>query len=124
VKLLLDTHVVLWWRQNSRRLTPPARDAIGRAAVVWVSAASAWEVAIKSAVGRLQLEGTFESHVEDAGFDRLPITFAHAAAVGTLPPHHADPFDRMLVAQARVERLVIVTHDPSFRPYDVQTLMI
>jgi len=124
VRLLLDTHVVLWWRQNSRRLGRAAREAIARATVVHVSAASAWEVAIKIAIGRLQIDGAFEDHVLDAGFEALPITFAHAAEVARLPPHHADPFDRMLVAQARLERLTLVTHDRTFASYDVETLII
>jgi PIN domain nuclease of toxin-antitoxin system len=124
VRLLLDTHVVLWWRQDSRQLGRAARDAIARAAVVYVSAASAWEVAIKATIGRLHLEDPFEWHVHEAGFEPLPILFAHAAEVARLPPHHADPFDRMLVAQARVERLVLVTHDRTLLPYEVQTLIM
>jgi PIN domain nuclease of toxin-antitoxin system len=124
VRLLLDTHVVLWWRQDSRRLGRAVRSAIAGAAVVYVSAASAWEVVIKMAIGRLQLADPFESHVEAGGFEALPITFAHAAEVGRLPPHHADPFDRMLVGQARVERLVLVTHDEQIRAYDVEVLLV
>ncbi len=124
MKLLLDTHVLLWWRQNSRRLGRAAREAIARAPVVHVSAASAWEVAIKIAIGRLQIDDPFEGHVLDAGFEPLPITFAHAAEVARLPAHHADPFDRMLVAQARLEGLTLVTHDRTFASYDVETLII
>ena len=121
--LLLDTHVVLWWRQGGRRLSREARAAIAAAAIVHVSAASAWEVAIKMAIGRLDLDQPFEAHVREAGFETLPITFAHAAEVARLPRHHADPFDRMLVAQARVERLTLVTHDRAFLAYDVPTLI-
>ena len=121
--LLLDTHVVLWWRQDSRRLGSGARRAIARAAVVYVSAASAWEVSIKAAMGRLTLADPFEWHVEQAGFEPLPITFAHAAETGRLPAIHTDPFDRMLVSQARVERLVLVTHDETIARYDVETLL-
>lgn len=124
MRLLLDTHVVLWWRQDSRRVRRAARAAIAGAAVVYVSAASAWEVAIKAAIGRLHLEDPFEAHVRAAGFEPLPITFVHAAEVAGLAPHHADPFDRMLVAQARVERLVLVTHDQVFLSYDVPALMV
>jgi len=124
VRLLLDTHVVLWWRQDNRRLGRAARAAIASAVVVHVSAASAWEVAIKTAIGRLQLEDPFEHHVLDAGFEPLPITFAHAAEVARLPAHHADPFDRMLVAQARIERLTLVTHDRTFASYDVEVLFV
>lgn len=124
MRLILDTQVVLWWRQDSRRLGRAVRDAIASAAVVYVSATSAWEVAIKIAIGRLQLGDPFETHVQEAGFEPLPITFAHAAEVARLPPHHADPFDRMLVAQARLEGLTLVTHDRTFLAYDVRTIMV
>jgi PIN domain nuclease of toxin-antitoxin system len=124
VKLLLDTHVVLWWRQKSRRLGAQATALIAGAPDVYVSAASAWEVVIKSALGRLSLDDPFESHVIDAGFEALAITFAHAAEVGRLPPVHADPFDRMLVAQARVEGLTLVTHDDTLSRYDVRTILV
>ena len=116
-QLLLDTHVVLWWRTNDPRLTVPARDAISAASLVFVSAASAWEIAIKSALGRVRLPQSFAEGVQESGFIPLPISFEHAGAVEFLPSHHADPFDRMLLAQAKVERLVIVTHDRHFEPY-------
>jgi PIN domain nuclease of toxin-antitoxin system len=124
VILLLDTHVVLWWRQGSRRLKASAIDVIAQAPVVYVSAVSAWEVAIKSALGRLSLDDPFASHVSAAGFEPLTINFAHAAEVGRLPPIHADPFDRMLVAQARVEGLTLVTHDDTLARYDVRTIVV
>jgi PIN domain nuclease of toxin-antitoxin system len=123
VRLLLDTHVVLWWRQHNRRLSARTYDAIGSAPDVYVSAASAWEVVIKSALGRLTLADPFEAHVVEAGFAPLPISFAHAAEVGRLPALHADPFDRMLVAQARLEGLTLVTHDRALARYDVRTML-
>jgi PIN domain nuclease of toxin-antitoxin system len=89
---------------------------------VFVSAASAWEIAIKAALGKLRIPGTVEAGVEGSGFSRLPIDFRHAAAVADLPLHHADPFDRMLIAQARTEGLVIVTQDRQFEPYGVPVL--
>ncbi|MBA3342820.1 MAG: type II toxin-antitoxin system VapC family toxin [Gemmatimonadaceae bacterium] len=116
-RLLVDTHVVLWWRANDPRLTLSAREAIAAAKIVFVSAASAWEIAIKSALGRVRLPRPFSEGVQESGFIELPIGFQHADAVEFLPPHHADPFDRMLLAQAKVERLVLVTHDRSFEPY-------
>lgn len=122
MRLLLDTHILLWWRQDSRRLNRKLRTAIAAAGTVYVSAASAWEAAIKTAIGRLRLDEPFANHVAAAGFEPLPITFEHAAEAGGLPRHHADPFDRMLVAQARVERLTLVTHDDVFEAYDVDTL--
>lgn len=118
-RLLLDTHVFLWWRADDRRVRRPTRDAIAAADVVFVSAASAWEAAIKTALGRLKIPDTVEAGVLASGFERLPISFAHAEAAGRLPQHHADPFDRMLIAQARLEGLTLVTHDRQFEPYGV-----
>lgn len=87
-----------------------------------VSAASAWEAATKAGMGKLTLDVPFERVAEVNGFDKLPITFAHAAAVATLPEHHRDPFDRMLVAQARSEGLTLVTHDRAIEPYGIPIL--
>lgn len=120
--LLLDTHVFLWWRMNAPELQPEARDRIQQADLVFVSAASAWEAGIKAALGRLRIPGPFGSGVDASGFRRLPITFEHAAAAAALPPHHGDPFDRMLVAQARLEGLTLVTHDRALAAYDVSLL--
>jgi PIN domain nuclease of toxin-antitoxin system len=120
--LLLDTHVFLWWREASPRLSPEARDAIAAAPVVFVSAASAWEAAIKQALGRLRLPDRFAAGVEESGFEQLAVTFDHAERAGALPPHHADPFDRMLVAQALAEDLTLVTRDRRLEPYAADVL--
>ena len=117
--LLLDTHVFLWWSTASRRLTADARNAIAEADEVFVSAASAWEAAIKIALGRLQMDVPFEEAVAASAFRPLRIEFAHAAAAGALPPHHSDPFDRMLVAQAQTEGFTVVTRDRQFQAYEV-----
>jgi PIN domain nuclease of toxin-antitoxin system len=122
VKLLLDTHAFLWWRLGSRRLRRPAREAISSAELVWVSAATAWEIAIKRALGRLEMDQGLSSMVEASDFIALDITFAHAERAGVLAAHHADPFDRMLVAQALVEGATLVTHDRQLEPYDVPIL--
>jgi PIN domain nuclease of toxin-antitoxin system len=122
VKLLLDTHAFLWWSEDDRRLRKQVRDAIRAADLVQVSAASAWEVAIKASLGKLTVGVPFEQAIDINGFDKLPVDFAHAAAVAELPPHHGDPFDRMLIAQARVEGLTLVTHDRKFEPYPVHVL--
>ena len=114
---MLDTHVFLWWRANDRRLRAAARAAIATADLVFVSAVSAWEAALKAALGRLKIPDTIEAGVEDSGFEKLPIAFAHAEASARLPRHHLDPFDRLLVAQARTEGLTLVTHDPLIRAY-------
>lgn len=116
-RLLLDTHAFLWWKENNPRLVLAAREAISKADVVFVSAASAWEVSIKSALGRVRLPAPFADGVNESGFIELPVEFSHAAAVELLPMHHADPFDRMLIAQSTVERLVIVSHDRALEPY-------
>lgn len=121
-KLLLDTHVFLWWRTDDGHLQGPAREAIARADLVYVSAASVWEAAIKASLGKLRLPGSMASGVADSGFDPLPIGFGHAELAAALPPHHADPFDRMLVAQAVAEDLILVSHDRRLEPYDVRVL--
>ena len=119
MRLLLDTHVVLWWQRDDRRLGKTARRAIAEADVVWVSAVSAWEASIKAARGRLRLTEPFGVLVLADDFTALPMTLAHADALAALPPHHADPFDRALVAQAHVERATIVSHDRALAPYGV-----
>ena len=96
--------------------------AIADADVVFVSAAAAWEAAIKASLGRLDLPDTVESGVEDSGFEKMQISFSHAEAAAALPPHHGDPFDRMLVAQAIFEGLTLVTHDRRLGAYEVSIL--
>lgn len=123
MNLLLDTHVVLWIANEDGRLSPDAMDAIADPTrVVFVSAASAWEVAIKSALGKLAIPGDWEAMLAHYRFEPLDITAQHALAIRDLPAIHRDPFDRMLVAQARVERLVLVSHDAAIRAYDVPVL--
>ena len=118
-RLLLDTHVFLWWRANSPLLGETARAAIAGADLVFVSVASAWEAAIKAALGRLRLPESFEAGVIASRFERLPVAFPHAAAVASLPHHHGDPFDRMLVVQCLSEGLTLVTHDRRLAAYGV-----
>jgi PIN domain nuclease of toxin-antitoxin system len=118
LNLLLDTHVLIWWDEG-RRLATEARRAIADADGVYVSAASAWEIAIKTGLGRLRPVRTVEQAVAESGFLELPVTFRHAQRVGDLPPHHRDPFDRMLIAQAEVEGLTLVTRDPMFARYAI-----
>jgi PIN domain nuclease of toxin-antitoxin system len=118
VNLLLDTHILIWWDEG-RSIAAEARRAIEDADAVYVSAVSAWEVAIKTALGRLQPTRTVEQATAESGFVELPVTFRHAEVVAVLPPHHRDAFDRMLVAQATVEELTLVTRDPVFARYGV-----
>jgi PIN domain nuclease of toxin-antitoxin system len=121
-RLLLDTHVFLWWRGEPSRLTAEVRSSIATADIVFVSVASAWEAAIKVSLGRLDLPATVEAGVLASGFEKLLITFSHTEQVARLPHHHRDPFDRMLVAQAQSEGLTLVTHDRLLEPYDVEIL--
>jgi PIN domain nuclease of toxin-antitoxin system len=121
MNLLLDTHVLIWWDEG-RRLEPDARRAIEAADTVYVSAASAWEVAIKIGLGRLRPIRTVEQAASESGFLELPVTFPHAERVAALPAHHRDPFDRLLIAQAETEELTLVTRDPVFRRYAVETI--
>lgn len=122
MRLLLDTHVVLWWLAG-QRLRPKALEAIAAAdSDIWVSAASVWEMTIKSGLGKLAMPDDLSEQLARQGFEALPVSVQHALAVGSLPPHHADPFDRMLVAQAKVEDLTVVTRDPNIRRYPVMTI--
>jgi PIN domain nuclease of toxin-antitoxin system len=123
VTLLLDTHVLLWWLAEDDRLTPTMREAIADPTTpVVVSAASAWEMAIKAGLGKLTVPGDLAGELGRQGFDELPVTVADGVAAGALPRHHTDPFDRMLIAQAARRRFVLVTADRRFTDYDVLTL--
>jgi PIN domain nuclease of toxin-antitoxin system len=127
VNLLLDTQALLWWKEGSRKLGARARRAIERdAATVSVSAASVWEIAIKSRAGRLALRAPLHTwmpqELESNGFLMLSVTIDHAVEVASLPDHHHDPFDRILVVQARHDGLTIVTADTAFGDYDVPVL--
>lgn len=124
MKLLLDTHVVLWWRMDSRRLRPSVRQAIATAELVWVSAVSGWEVAIKQQLGKLRLADSFAAMVKASEFDELPLMLRHAEQLVRLPAHHTDPFDRMLVAQAQIEGASLVSHDRQLEPYDVPIVWV
>jgi PIN domain nuclease of toxin-antitoxin system len=124
--LLLDTHVAIWWMEGSDRLGAQCKAALFQpGARLWISTASVWEMAIKSGLGRLKLSAPLEECIPDLlarGAHCLPISLHHALAIRTLPAHHADPFDRMLIAQAKCENLTLVTADTSIRAYDVRTL--
>lgn len=119
-RVLLDTHVILWWADDrSERLDDMVRDYIRDADVVYVSMASAWELAIKTSTGKMRLDEPFRHTLAKHEFVLLPLDLAHVELVATLPRHHGDPFDRMLAAQAIHEGLTLVTHDRAFAPYDL-----
>ncbi|MCS6785787.1 MAG: type II toxin-antitoxin system VapC family toxin [Thiobacillaceae bacterium] len=127
MKLLLDTHTFLWWVADAPELSEPARAAVADGAnTCYLSLASCWEMAFKSSLGKLQLNQPIErfipEHLQANGFDLLPIEFRHTARVETLPLHHRDPFDRLLVAQAQIEKLVIVSRDTILSAYGVRRI--
>ena len=118
MRILLDTHVLIWW-DAGRALSKEALQAIEEADEVFVSAAVAWEVAIKAALGKISNKRSVSMATVESGFQELPIAFTHAEQVRRLPLHHRDPFDRIMIAQAQVEGLAIVSSDSTFAAYDV-----
>jgi PIN domain nuclease of toxin-antitoxin system len=123
MKLLLDTHAFLWWDSNDARLPDTLRSAIALPQnEVFVSAVTVWEIAIKRSLGKLTFEQKVGKAIEGHGFIALPITVAEAEWAGSLPPIHRDPFDRLLVAQAQLGGLVLVTVDEQILRYQVPHL--
>ena len=122
--LLLDTHLVLWWMAGeASRISKKALAALGSEGIdPIVSAVTVWEAAIKRGLGKLEAPDDLLAQLEGAGVELLPITARHADLVASLPLHHRDPFDRLLVAQATVEGLALVTDDESIRRYDVEVI--
>jgi PIN domain nuclease of toxin-antitoxin system len=123
VNLLLDTHAVIWFLGGSSELRPEARTAIESADRAYVSSATIWEMAVKVARGRLEAPPDFPDRLLDLGILQLALEWEHARVAGGLPLHHRDPFDRMLVAQAIVERLTIVTRDDDIARYPVPVIV-
>jgi PIN domain nuclease of toxin-antitoxin system len=123
LKLLLDTHAFLWWLADDRELGAKAREEIADGGnLVFVSAASAWEIAVKRAAGKLEAPGDVAEWIAQSNFAPLPIEVEHAVASVELPMHHSDPFDRLLVAQARLENLALVARDEAIDRYDVTVI--
>lgn len=126
MRLLLDTHALIWFDSGDERLSTTARERLDRSdSEIYLSIATVWEMAIKAGTGRLRLPEPIREYVVEkmeAGLRLLPIEWQHAAAVESLPHYHRDPFDRLLVAQALAEKLPIVTGDPSFRPYGITVI--
>lgn len=124
MKLLLDTHVVLWWLDDPNQLSDDARDAIAEPAnQVFVSSVVAWEIAIKRSLGKLTAPPDIASAIVDAGLEELPVKFNHAWAVEALPKHHRDPFDRMLIAQAVAENCTLVSRDTVISAYSIPLIV-
>ena len=122
-RLLLDTHVLLWWLSDDPQLGESSRQTIiNPRNQVYISAASTWEISIKKSIGQLTAPDDMDAIVESEGFEKLPITLFHGDQAGSLPELHKDPFDRMLIAQAQSEGLVIVTNDEKITQYKIRTM--
>jgi PIN domain nuclease of toxin-antitoxin system len=127
MRLLLDTHVLLWWHDQPARLTETAYDAINDLGNdVFISVVNGWEIQIKAQLGKLTLPKPLHVILQEEqvtnGFRLLPVTIEHVYALDSFPLHHRDPFDRLLIAQAHQEGLTLVTHDPKLSPYSVPLL--
>jgi PIN domain nuclease of toxin-antitoxin system len=121
MKLLPDSHVLIWWLEDSPRLSVHARALLeDDDNPLLFSAAAAWEIGMKQALGKLRFAESFDILVEEVGCTMLAIDHEHAEAAAALPLHHRDPFDRMLVAQAQIEDAVLISADPALRAYDVR----
>jgi PIN domain nuclease of toxin-antitoxin system len=125
MRLLLDTHTLIWWLAGGEELSREALAAISSPeSDVHVSAASVWEMAIKRSRGRLKTSADLTRTITEQGFRELPITLRHAESAGSLPMHHSDPFDRVLIAQAKEEGLTVATRDGAFAAYDVPVFAV
>ena len=123
MRLLIDTHILLWADERPRMIVPTLRAAMrDETNEIVVSAATVWEIAIKRAIGKLRFDRPIVAVVLALGFEILPVSGAHAEHAGSLPPHHNDPFDRLIIAQAQLEGMVLGTQDRRMRPYGVAML--
>ncbi len=122
MRLLIDSHVALWWLAADDSVGPVCGEQLRSADEVYFSAVTPWELGIKRSLGKLVYPDGLADELVSAGFVELPISAAHAEQAPDLPHHHRDPFDRMLVAQAQVESLVLVSADRSLRPYDIEII--
>jgi len=123
VRLLIDTHILLWADESPRRIAAPLRAAMrDETNEIIVSAATVWEIAIKRGIGKLRFDRPVVAAILALGFEILPVTGSHAEHAGGLPRHHSDPFDRLIIAQAYLEGMVVGTQDQLMQPYGVATL--
>lgn len=119
-RYLIDTHILIWWLEGSDRLPHNLQDILRSGAnAIFLSAGAVWEIAIKRSLGRLDVPDDLETILGEESIDVLPITAAHALAVADLPRHHGDPFDRIQVAQARIEGMTLISCDGWIARYDV-----
>jgi PIN domain nuclease of toxin-antitoxin system len=124
MRLLLDTHVVLWWLDDSPELSGEVKDLLDTEPGVYVSAVTPWEIAIKQSLGKLEGPEDLAERVRDCQFTDLPVTAGHGVRAGRLPAHHRDPFDRILIAQAQIEGMTLVTRDKWIPEYDVRVMAV
>ena len=125
MRILLDTHLLLWWLDDNPSLSGQARGLIRDPEnTVFVSSVSLWEIWLKQSLGKLRLPADFSKKLAAESFESLPLLASHPRQVASLPWRHRDPFDRMLIAQATIEGLTVVTHDPHFKPYGVPLLLV
>jgi len=123
-RYLLDSHILIWLDSGNDRLTPPVLEMLRRAEQRYLSAATAWELSLKQAAGKLRLRAPLGAMLEPFGLLELPVTIRHGDRAALLPPHHRDPFDRLLVAQALVDNLILVTADRHLAQYGVPILQV
>lgn len=122
MRCLLDTHIFLWWLENDKRLKKSSRRVIEDPKnQIFASVANAWEISIKQKVGKLPLKTTIHECFKKSGFEIVPITLGHVLLLDTLPLHHKDPFDRILISQAKTENLVLITDDEKMAKYKIRT---
>lgn len=121
-RLLLDSHVLIWWINGEKALGSDTRQKIDQAEAVYVSAGTIWELNIKTALGQMQLPNNFEALIAHTGFVELPVTFAHAKLIRTIQTSHADPFDKILLAQGLAEGIPLVTADKVLLSSKYQTI--
>lgn len=121
---LLDTHIFIWAMEDSKRLSPTFKDTITNPENrIYISVATIWEISIKTAVKKMKLSFDIETSIKKASLEILPIQISHALKTGKLAPHHSDPFDRIIISQALVEKLVLITSDPKIKRYKVKVLI-
>ena len=120
-RFILDTHALLWWLADSPQLGERCKEIISdQRNQIYISAATTWEISIKMSLGKLEAPEDMDSAVEDEGFSKLPISLYHGQLAGQLPPIHRDPFDRMLIAQAQAEGLILITADENITHYKLR----
>ncbi len=125
MQYLIDTHILLWWLAGDERLSAPAQEIIGKSDhIIYVSSASLWEISIKKSLGKLQLNYDLEKVLKENDFTILSITQNHACSIEALPPHHRDPFDRMLITQAMCEKIQLITHDKELAVYGAHVMIV